>query len=237
MTLMFWDDHKHSMLIPHHQQLKLPIFLTNKGITLSSLTAKAQQHQCTKLPLCMNTSTPILSVDKQGNENVHIIPLDDDEKSFHELKPSNRKIIIDKLDQLDITKRYDIRLPHYSANPNDYIFDAEDSTLTQESSGTVHSITDDSSVDDGISTAQSIFSDGTNDRVDKTTTIDEAAHELVHGPTEDQKEWLQYHYALKHLPILYMKRLTDKGVIPKRLEKIKPPICVACLKGKQHQTP
>ena len=177
-----------------------------------------------------------MSVDEQGNENVHIIPLDDDEKSFHELKPSNKKIIIDELDQLDITKRYDTRLPNYS-NPNDYIFDAEDSTLTQESSGTVHSITDDSSVDDGISTAQSIFSDGTNDRVDKTTTIDEAAHELVHGPTKDQKEWLQYHYALKHLPILYMKRLADKGVIPKHLEKMKPPICVACLKGKQHQTP
>ena len=31
MTLIFWDDHKHSMLIPHHQQLKLPIFLANKG--------------------------------------------------------------------------------------------------------------------------------------------------------------------------------------------------------------
>ena len=236
MTLIFWDDHKHSMLIPHHQQLKLPIFLANRGVTLTSLTASAQPHQCAKLPLCMNTSSPVLTIDEQGNENVHIIPLDDDDKSFHEIKSSNKKIIIDELDQLEIAKRYDTRSPNRS-NPNDYIFDAEDSILTQETSDTVPSMTDNSSVDDGISTVQSILSDETNDRMDKTTTLDEAAHELVHGPTEDQKEWLQYHYALKHLPISYMKRLADKGFIPKRLRNIKPPICVACLKGKQHCTP
>jgi len=34
-----------------------------------------------------------------------------------------------------------------------------------------------------------------------------------------------------------MKKLSKAGIIPRKLEKVKPPICVACLKGKQHKTP
>ena len=236
MTLMFWDEHKHSMLIPHHNQLKLPIFLANKNTTLSSFVASADQHQCARLPVSLNTSTPVLSMELQGNQNIHIIPLDDDDHSFHEIHQPKKAIVIDELDQLEIDRGYTAPSSPIQ-HPNDKIMAADDSILTNESSSTMPTINDTSSVDDGISTAQSIFSDTDSTCVECTTTLDEAAHELVHGQTEDQKEWLQYHYALKHLPISSMKRLAENGVIPKRLAKIKPPICVACLKGKQHRTP
>ena len=126
---------------------------------------------------------------------------------------------------------------NWKLHPNEHIIAADDSTLTHESTTTTSSFHDDDSMDDGISEVQTILTDSDSQEVTRTNTLDEAVHELVHVPTDKQKEWLQYHYALNHLPITYMKRLAENGVIPKRLGKIKPPICVACLKGKLHRKP
>ena len=236
MTLLFWDKHKHSMLIPHHSQLKLPIFSANKDATYQALSVNTDQHICHTLPQCFNTSIPVQSVDELGNENVHIIPLDDDEDQRYEsLDRSGKTIVIDELDKLYQTKLNGTNTNDF-LHPNDRVLAGEDSVLT-------HDLSEDSSVagssasyDDGVSDANSILSDGDSANI-PTKSIDEAAMEIVHGPTKEQKEWLQYHYALKHLPIAYMKRLAEQGIIPKRLAKIKPPICVACLQGKQHQKP
>ena len=85
-TIMFWNENKYSKLIQHHPELKIPIFIAH------SAQAKATQHaefplQQAANPTCLHTSIPIRTVDEQGHENVHIIPLDDDGVSIHRLSP------------------------------------------------------------------------------------------------------------------------------------------------------
>lgn len=65
---------------------------------MQSFVASTDHHTNTQLPVCMNTSTPIISIDEQGHENVHIIPLDDDDQSFHDISGPTNKIVINELD-------------------------------------------------------------------------------------------------------------------------------------------
>ena len=118
--------------------------------------------------------------------------------------------------------------PNNVTLPHQMNFDESGSALGSEQ--TMEESSFDSSIlsDDAISTAQSIFSDEDNDAGSKDIAL---------GMTEDQKLWLKYHYALKHLSKTYMRKLARAGIIPRKLEKVNPPICVACLKGKQHRTP
>ena len=48
---------------------------------------------------------------------------------------------------------------------------------------------------------------------------------------------MQYHLKLKHLPFGDVKKLAERGIIPKRLAKVKAPLCHSCLMGKQHRKP
>lgn len=67
--------------------------------------------------------------------------------------------------------------------------------------------------------------------------VDKIADSIQHGMSNDQRELLRLHINLKHLPFSYLKKMAEKGIIPKRLAKVKPPLCVSCLMGKQRRKP
>ena len=55
------------------------------------------------------------------------------------------------------------------------------------------------------------------------------------GPS--QTEFLQWHIRLGHMPFTQMKRLADKGVIPRKFRSMTPPLCPWYIFGKQHRKP
>ena len=234
VTMLFWDNHKHTMMVPHHPELKLPIIVANDGnaINAALMTKKFVQPS---MPQSLNTSVPIVSVDNNGTESTHIVPLDDEEQSIHQLQPSERIVIVDEMDMLNKP-----RIIHHQStiprHPLHIIQDKDDSTLNEQDASSLEY-----SEDTTLASESSLLEEEsvhTNEECGLGPhNIDIAAQQMVGGMTEDQKLWLRYHYNLKHLPKAYMKRLAEQGIIPKRLAKIEPPICVACLKGKQHKTP
>ena len=233
LTMLFWNNHKHTKMVPHHPELKLPILTVNNGQTLREVLAQSNFTQ-PSIPVALNTSTPVLSKDPDGAQHVHIISLDDEECSYHEIKRSQQKAtIVDELDMLATDGNTDIVLKH----PLHTVQDVQDSMLSDTKSRATNDDTDHTT----IVTEETLHEDSsicTEVEEEFGSTIpDEAAHSLVYGMTPDQEEWLRYHYNLKHLHISYMRKLVENNVIPKKLAKVKPPICVACLNGKQHRRP
>ena len=45
--------------------------------------------------------------------------------------------------------------------------------------------------------------------------------------SSDQRELLAIHSKLKYLPFRHLQRLAKKGIIPRKFEKVEPPICPA----------
>ena len=226
-TILFWDESKHSMLIRHHEALKIPIFLVEQSVVTESGDKKLFP-KLTMDPRCLRTSAPIIEVDELGNEEIRVMPLDDEEADIHNVRTNKTTVYVDELDKIDSRRRYTDSSPNEVTLPHQINFDESGSILEDEQTMGESSIDSSIITDDAVSTAQSTFSDDDTDAGMQETAL---------GMTEDQKLWLKYHYALKHLPKAYMKKLAKAGIIPRKLEKVDPPICVACLKGKQHRTP
>ena len=55
--------------------------------------------------------------------------------------------------------------------------------------------------------------------------------------TSDQRELLSWHNRLGHLPFSDLQRLSSTGAIPRRLQNVEHPKCVACIFGKSHRRP
>ena len=55
--------------------------------------------------------------------------------------------------------------------------------------------------------------------------------------TPVQEEFLSWHNRLGHMPFAQMKRLADRGALPRRFAKVSCPKCASCLFGKQHRRP
>ena len=58
-----------------------------------------------------------------------------------------------------------------------------------------------------------------------------------HVATDDQAELMRWHHRLGHLSFAKLKKLATFGEIPKRLAKIKPPVCAGCLFGAMTKVP
>jgi hypothetical protein len=52
-----------------------------------------------------------------------------------------------------------------------------------------------------------------------------------HISTVNQVELMRWHHCLGHLSFPKLKKLASNGEIPKRLAKVKPPVCAGCLFG------
>ena len=141
---------------------------------------------------------------------------------------------IDELDKV-LNQREKYGANEAPITPHQIVEDNDTSTIA----------TSDGSIDDSIETTslQSSETDASHslypddDSLKSGLTLDEVAKQFVCGLTEDQSLWMRYHCKLKHLPNAYMRKLARNSIIPKKLEKVKPPVCVACLNGKQHKTP
>ena len=90
----------------------------------------------------------------------------------------------------------------------------------------------------------------TSNRSADVTTVDEDRHVERRGPltfevapppdeidqvdlvaADDQSELMRWHHRLGHLSFANLKILAEAGEIPKKLAKVKPPVCAGCLYG------
>jgi hypothetical protein len=60
--------------------------------------------------------------------------------------------------------------------------------------------------------------------------------ELVTG-ADDASELMRWHYRLGHLSFKKMHTLAMKGLIPKKLSKVRPPKCACCIYGNMNRRP
>ena len=90
-TVLFWDKSQHSMLIRHHEALKIPIFLAEISI-VTKLGEEKDFPNLTMNPKCLRTSAPIIEVDELGNKEIQVMPLDDEEAMISNIYPSKRTV-------------------------------------------------------------------------------------------------------------------------------------------------
>ena len=229
-TLLFWNDRKTTKLIPHHPDLGIPIMSVNDGYTkhaaLFQATSTMTCQLCTN-PMSMNTSQTI--EDKNGNE--HIVPIDDDETSVHRLQPQT--LLVDELDQ-----------KIQSNNAKVIEFDDELLATSKLQSFEDADTVSQATFDDNSTEASDLYHVDEIDMQEEDETmnvpkteIESIVSSISEKTSELQRELLGYHYQLKHLNFSALQRLAKKGIIPKRLAGIKPPLCVACQMGKQHRKP
>ena len=80
----------------------------------------------------------------------------------------------------------------------------------------------------------SAASEGVSTDVEPSLNQLEELLEAVRSPVDDKaKEWLQIHHRMKHLSPKLMKRLAQRGIIPRKFAKYDHPKCPACIFGKQ----
>ena len=98
--ILFWNKSQHSMSIKHHEALKIPIFFAEQLVVTKSGKEKVFP-KLTMDPKCLRTSAPLIEVDELGNEEIRIMPLDDEEAEISNIYPSKRTIYVDELDKID----------------------------------------------------------------------------------------------------------------------------------------
>jgi hypothetical protein len=227
-TLLFWNDRKSTKLIPHHPELGIPIMSVNDGYTKCQAFLNSTFCQpC--MPAYLQTSQTA-----EVNNTTHVIPLDDDEESYHNIEQSRAPLLVDELEQsrTNIIENLD-SLDAILPNDDDTVFDLN----TDD-----YSIGDDKTVDDDDN---SINLEEPFDEINKENEvievpqneIDEIRKAMKDSVTPEQKELMAIHWKMKHLPFGDIKKLAEKGVLPKRLAKVDPPLCPSCIMGKQHRKP
>ena len=230
VTILFWDNKQFTKLIPHHPDLKIPIMTVNDGFTKGAafLAAGSMCIPCT--PTYLHTSVP-MSINSLSSQTKEIIvPLDDEEEdqSYHRMTTRSKSKKVDELDKLKSDKLLKIDNIEEIRDRVQLLDDVDSeqtstTTFTDESDS-VELEYDNNEKDDQVVEIPS------NQLEDMMSSIDEKT-------TKRQKELLGHHYRLKHLPFSYLKRLAKKGIIPKYLENVPPPLCMPCLMGKQHRKP
>ena len=85
-TLLFGDNNTHMKTITHHPHLNLPMFHGNRWRTMANLTNKSYQVQ-PKIPQCLHTSVSMKSTTSNGENILHIIPLNGEDKIWYETIP------------------------------------------------------------------------------------------------------------------------------------------------------
>jgi hypothetical protein len=239
-TIFFWKNMQFSSTIYHQSGVGIPILHVNEDFSSDALLSKAC-HLCNDIyPSYLQTSAPhiieenrvphIIPNDEGSNVNlpdipvaseessVHVIPLDDDVDDYLAIVPPSDNHLFDSDD----------------GNPSDdAIAPSIPAAAAEHPSGpTVHHDHLEADIDD--STQQPSVSN-----LDHTsaTLLDQLQQQQSTPMSADQREYLRIHSALNHLPHSKMKRLAKAGIIPKKFSTIKPPLCAACIFGKQHKRP
>ena len=206
-TLLFWDDKKFSKVVHHHPQMGIPIITVNDGYTKAKAFMSTSKFQ-PSVPCYLNTSTTVEDEDK----TVHIIPVEDEEPVIERIQPEVNTVF-----QVDERSRQ-------CSNH----MQQEDVELVDSSPVAV--IDDSAEQDTSAEGGEQLIPMPKNE-------VDIISESLDQGMTKHQRELLRIHYNLKHLPFSYLRKLAKRGVIPKYLEKVEPPLCTSCIMGKQHRKP
>lgn len=88
-----------------------------------------------------------------------------------------------------------------------------------------------------VTSSEDFGSDGFVTETIPQNEIDQLLSSVNEYTTQKQKELLHYHYKLKHLPFSSLKKLAQRGIIPKYLEKVPSPLCYGCQMGHAHRKP
>lgn len=232
-TLLFWNNKQSTKIIPHHPELGIPIMSFNDGYTKSAAFLSTTVDAMFCLP-CTDQLSYLHTSQAVANENqVHIIPMDDDDESFSNIR---QNIVVDELDSKFSTSSNSRHRANIiedfedvqSANTRlDYIEDTDVSSASNQS-------LQDLAADDDFHTSWTEDDDLIDISPNEIDTIISAVDQKT---SKYQKELLSHHYRLKHLPFKDLQRLAKKGVIPSHLETIKAPLCYSCMMGKQTKRP
>lgn len=228
-TLLFWNNRTATKLIPHHPELGIPIMSVNDGYTKSqALLNTTICKPC--MPAYLQTSEPTPS--PKSNE-VHIIPMDDEEESYHNIDNAPR-LVIDELESKDESTPTMNIIENLESLEDDRRLDDFDMHVDDEDSTVFHDIT----LDDDNNTVYLNDDDDQSSNISiPENEIETIAKAMESTISEDQRELMAIHWKMKHLPFSDIKRLAEHGVIPKKFSKVVPPICPSCLMGKQHRKP
>lgn len=238
-TLLFWNDHKASKLIPHHPEMGIPIMTFNDGYTKSSAFLELSKFAL----LCQSCNTDTFAYaqtsqtieDPTNPSQVHIIPIDDEDSSIHCIPSQNRN----KTGPAIIMDDTDTEILSDNAIENMEVIQHERLDQLDDHDDLIFDLNDDDTVLD--SSNDSVDTSWTNENeqvIDvPVNEIDELVASVDSKTSEKQKELLAHHYRLKHLPFSYLKRLAKKGIIPKYLQNVNAPLCYPCMMGKQHKKP
>jgi hypothetical protein len=186
---------------------------------------------CTDHLSYLHTSQPI--EDHRTNNQVHIIPIDDEEQSYSNIQQG---IIVDELDaKLSSTsmskQHFNIIENFEEVNiANNRLEFLEDSDTLSTSQQSLQNLADDDDLHPLQIDNEELVNIPSNE-------IDNILSAVDQKTSRHQRELLSHHYRLKHLPFKDLQRLSKKGVIPKYLEKVKAPLCYSCMMGKQTRRP
>jgi hypothetical protein len=212
VTILMWDNMKHMKTIFHRNE-GIPIISVNEGFTSGmSLLSKIQ-------PICMPCTPPYLHTSKnvRAKSIPNIISDNDSSASFPDnfvskgvnIIPNNDfEVVNDDIDH-DLLSLDDLQL---SLERDQFRTDNEDYPT-----------------------------DTGNNRPDlvkvNTDGLDQILEKLSAPVTSDQLEIRLIYEKLKHSSETSLHRLAQKGIIPKKFQKVKLPPCASCIFGKQHKRP
>ena len=224
MTIFFWENMTFTKTIHHQAGVGIPILQVNQEFSGDALfsTAESQCHLCNTHPSYLQTSAPhVIDDDSEphvipndeganidlpnitlasDNTSVHVIPLDDEVDDYPTTLSGNQVFDIDE----DPTDDFAPSIP---------VATAEHPSSTQQLEADIDaSLSPVSNHDETVS-----------------NLLDQLQQQQSEPMSKDQREYLRLHGALNHLPHSKMKRLAEKGIIPKKFSKIKPPLCSACI--------
>ena len=206
-TIIFWNKKRYFKFVPHHPQMGIPIITVNDDYTVKT-TLLAKVSCQPEVPCYLETSTVV----KDDQEQQYIVPVEDEELEIESIPAGkSNPIVVDERNRL-------FDEPSYDAKVND---DEAQSVLSDAT---------DASLDESEKHDMDVVDVPKNE-------LEVIAEAMDSGMSKHQRELLRIHYNLKHLPFSYLKRLAKRGIIPKYLENVDPPLCTSCIMGKQHRKP
>ena len=240
-TIFFWDTMTYTKTIHHQAEVGIPILHVNEDFDNNALFSKSISqicHPCNSPPSYFQTSAPHIVEDDHGTP--HVIPNDEganidlDDIPLTSEQQSVHVIPLDNDDDVTYSATDDLFYETDSENEAENIAPSIPVATAEHPSTEVQ--IDDGSVEADIDESlQQFASVPPNPQV--RNLLDQLHQQQSEPMSENQREYLRIHSALNHLPHNKMKRLAESNVIPKKFKNMKPPLCAACIFGKQHKRP
>jgi hypothetical protein len=217
--LLFGPDAQYKVTVPLDPIKNVPDLKVNHGITqYESFSAhvetesNTQRHEQYCMP-CDSTTQETYDGKESVQAHPTLIEQDEDEiveENMWDMQEAIKPVDFDENAQTEIT---DEALDTTAVVSDDEDDDIEDVTPLPRKTKSPST----ESKESEASSEPIIIEDDPNDE--------------VHAATPEG-ELLRYHYRLGHMSFAKLQEMAKRGDIPKRLAKVKPPMCAACMFGK-----